>query len=103
MQGNAAQLNVSCIYAVGGSNLLSGLVGGFIVAGGASQSAASDKAGARSQVMGLVVAGLAGGAAAVRVPPFPVTDIRSTTVNTARNANRTSAARAVGPGFTGTS
>ena len=47
------------LFAVGGSNVLSGLVGGFIVAGGASQSAASDKAGARSQVMGLLVAGLA--------------------------------------------
>ncbi len=47
------------LFAVGGSNILSSLVGGFIVAGGASQSAASDKAGARSQVMGLLVAGLA--------------------------------------------
>ena len=44
----------------------------------------------------------AGGAAAVRVPPPPVVDIRSTTVNTARNATKTNAARAVGPGFTGT-
>jgi len=42
-----------------------------------------------------------GGAAAVRVPPPPVVDIRSTTVNTARNATKTNAARAVGPGFTG--
>jgi SulP family sulfate permease len=47
------------LFAVGGANVLSGLVGGFIVAGGASQSAASDKAGARSQVMGLFVAALA--------------------------------------------
>ena len=47
------------LFAVGGSNILSSLVGGFIVAGGASQSAASDKAGARSQVTGLLVAGLA--------------------------------------------
>ena len=46
------------LFAIGGSNILSGLVGGFIVAGGASQSAASDKAGARSQIMGLLVAGL---------------------------------------------
>jgi hypothetical protein len=29
-------------------------------------------------------------------------DIRSTIVNTARNANKTNAARAVGPGFRGT-
>ncbi len=42
-----------------------------------------------------------GGAAAVRRPPSGA-DIRSTIVNTARNANSTSAARAVGPGFTGT-
>jgi hypothetical protein len=41
-----------------------------------------------------------GGAAAVRRAP-PFADIRSTTVNTARNASNTSAARAVGPGFTG--
>jgi hypothetical protein len=41
-----------------------------------------------------------GGAAAVR-RPASVADIRSTTVNTARNASNTSAARAVGPGFTG--
>jgi hypothetical protein len=42
-----------------------------------------------------------GGAAAVRRPPSGA-DIRSTIVNTARNATNTSAARAVGPGFTGT-
>ena len=47
------------LFAVGGSNILASLLGGFIVAGGASQSAAGDKAGARSQVTGLVVAGLA--------------------------------------------
>jgi hypothetical protein len=44
----------------------------------------------------------AGGAAAVRPVPSGV-DIRSTTVKTARNATKTKAARAVGPGFTGTS
>jgi hypothetical protein len=44
----------------------------------------------------------AGGAAAVRRDP-PGPDIRSTTVKTARNATNTKAARAVGPGFTGTS
>jgi hypothetical protein len=43
----------------------------------------------------------AGGAAAVRRVP-PGADIRSTIVNTARNANTTNAARAAGPGFTGT-
>jgi hypothetical protein len=42
-----------------------------------------------------------GGAAAVR-RPLSGADIRSTIVNTARNATSTSAARAVGPGFTGT-
>jgi hypothetical protein len=43
----------------------------------------------------------AGGAAAVRLVPSGA-DIRSTIVNTARNATKTKAARAVGPGFTGT-
>jgi hypothetical protein len=43
----------------------------------------------------------AGGAAAVRRVPSGA-DIRSTIVNTARNATKTNAARAVGPGFTGT-
>jgi hypothetical protein len=42
----------------------------------------------------------AGGAAPLRRVRSGA-DIRSTTVNTARNATRTSAARAVGPGFTG--
>jgi hypothetical protein len=42
----------------------------------------------------------AGGAAPVRRVPSGA-DIRSTTVNTARNASNTNAARAVGPGFSG--
>ena len=48
---------------------------------------------------GAAVAAL-GDAAVRRVPSGA--DIRSTIVNTARNANKTNAARAVGPGFRGT-
>ncbi|HEX6867280.1 MAG TPA: SulP family inorganic anion transporter, partial [Candidatus Limnocylindrales bacterium] len=44
------------LIANGGSNVLAGLFQGFIVAGGASQSAASDAAGARSQLVSIVVA-----------------------------------------------
>ena len=47
------------LIAIGGSNILSGLVRGFIVGGGASQSAANDSAGARTQLAGLILAGLA--------------------------------------------
>ncbi len=47
------------LIAVGGANALSGLLQAFMVAGGASQSAGNDRAGARSQVASLVVAGLA--------------------------------------------
>jgi MFS superfamily sulfate permease-like transporter len=46
------------LIAVGGSNLLAGLLQGFIVGGGASQSAAADRAGARTLVASLIVAGL---------------------------------------------
>jgi hypothetical protein len=44
--------------------------------------------------------GALGDAAVRRVPSGA--DSRSTIVNTARNANKTNAARAVGPGFRGT-
>jgi SulP family sulfate permease len=47
------------LIALGGANALSGFLQAFMVAGGASQSAANDRAGARSQVASLVVAGLA--------------------------------------------
>jgi high affinity sulfate transporter 1 len=46
------------LVANGGANLLSGLFQGFIVAGGASQSAASDRAGAKTQLVSIITAGL---------------------------------------------
>ncbi len=44
--------------ASGGANLLAGLFQGFVVGGGSSQSAANDRAGARTALSSLVVAGL---------------------------------------------
>jgi sulfate permease, SulP family len=46
------------LLALGGANLLSGVFLGFIVGGGASQSAAADRAGARTLLVSLIVAGL---------------------------------------------
>jgi sulfate permease, SulP family len=46
------------LRAFGASNLLSGLSAGFVQAGGASQTAAADGAGARTQLAGLIAAGL---------------------------------------------
>jgi MFS superfamily sulfate permease-like transporter len=46
------------LRANGGSNVLSGLLQGFIVGGGASQSAAADRAGASTPIVSLMVAGL---------------------------------------------
>ena len=46
------------LRAFGASNLLSGLSSGFVQAGGASQTAAADGAGARTQLAGLMAAGL---------------------------------------------
>jgi sulfate permease, SulP family len=46
------------LIANGGANLLAGLFHGFIVAGGASQSAANDSAGARTPLVSFLVAGL---------------------------------------------
>ncbi len=46
------------LLALGGANLLSGVFQGFIVGGGASQSAAADRAGARTLLVSLIVAGL---------------------------------------------
>jgi sulfate permease, SulP family len=45
------------LRAFGASNLLSGLSSGFVQCGGASQTAAADGAGARTQVAGLIAAG----------------------------------------------
>jgi MFS superfamily sulfate permease-like transporter len=47
------------LAALGVSSALSGLFQGFIAGGGASQSAANDRAGARTQVAGIVLAVLA--------------------------------------------
>lgn len=46
------------LRANGGGNILSGLLQGFIVGGGASQSAAAERAGASSPIVSLMVAGL---------------------------------------------
>jgi MFS superfamily sulfate permease-like transporter len=46
------------LIANGGANALSGVFQGFIVGGGASQSAANDSAGAKTQLASLLVAGL---------------------------------------------
>jgi SulP family sulfate permease len=46
------------LVANGGGNVLSGLFGGFIVGGGASQSAANDAAGGRTQIVSFIVAAL---------------------------------------------
>ena len=46
------------LIANGGANVLSGLFAGFIVGGGASQSAANDRAGARTPLVSLVVSAL---------------------------------------------
>jgi sulfate permease, SulP family len=46
------------LAAFGGSNLLAGLSSGFVQCGGASQTAAADGAGARSQVAHLITVGL---------------------------------------------
>ena len=46
------------LIANGGANVLAGLFQGFIVGGGASQSAANDRAGAKTPVASLIVAGL---------------------------------------------
>jgi SulP family sulfate permease len=46
------------LVATGGANILSGLFQGFIVGGGASQSAANDRAGSQTPLVSLTVAGL---------------------------------------------
>jgi sulfate permease, SulP family len=46
------------LVAMGASNALAGLASGFVQSGGASQTAAADGAGGRSQLAGLVAAGL---------------------------------------------
>jgi sulfate permease, SulP family len=46
------------LIAMGASNLLAGLSKGFVQSGGASQTAAADSAGGRSQLTGVIAAGL---------------------------------------------
>lgn len=46
------------LYALGAANIAAGFFQGFITGGGASQSAANDEAGAKSQMSGLIVSGL---------------------------------------------
>jgi sulfate permease, SulP family len=58
------------LLALGGANLLSGVFQGMIVAGGASQSAAADRAGARTLLVSLIVAGLTVLTAVALMPLF---------------------------------
>jgi sulfate permease, SulP family len=46
------------LFALGGSNLLAGLSQGFVQSGGASQTAAAENAGGRTQLTSIVAAGL---------------------------------------------
>jgi sulfate permease, SulP family len=58
------------LIANGGANVLSGLFQGFIVGGGASQSAANDRAGARTPVASILVAVLTVATAVALLPIF---------------------------------
>ena len=58
------------LVAVGAANVLSGLVQGFITGGGASQTAAADRAGARTQLVSLIVSGLTVLTAVALLPLF---------------------------------
>jgi sulfate permease, SulP family len=58
------------LRAVGIANILSGLFQGFITGGGASQSAANDRAGANTQLVSLLVSGLTVVTAAALLPLF---------------------------------
>ena len=58
------------LVALGMSSIFGGLFQGFITAGGASQSAANDRAGAKTQVSSLVLAGLAFLSAVLLMPLF---------------------------------
>ncbi|HEY7132123.1 MAG TPA: SulP family inorganic anion transporter, partial [Candidatus Limnocylindrales bacterium] len=58
------------LIANGGANVLSGLFQGFIVGGGASQSAANDHAGARTPVASILVAALTAVTAVALLPLF---------------------------------
>ena len=58
------------LLALGGANTLAGLFQGFIVGGGASQSAAADRAGARTLLVSLIVAALTVLTAVALLPLF---------------------------------
>jgi MFS superfamily sulfate permease-like transporter len=58
------------LRAVGVANVLSGLFQGFITGGGASQSAANDRAGAQTQLVSLLVSGLIVVTAVALLPLF---------------------------------
>lgn len=55
--GEAVDTNRDLV-ALGGSNLLAGLSGGFVQSGGASQTMAAERAGGKTQLASLVAAGL---------------------------------------------
>ena len=58
------------LRAVGIANILSGLFQGFITGGGASQTAANDRAGAQTQLVSLLVSGLTVVTAVALLPLF---------------------------------
>lgn len=58
------------LVALGVANIAAGLFRGFVTAGGASQSAANDRAGARTQMAVLILAALVALTAAVLLPLF---------------------------------
>ena len=58
------------LLATGGANVFAGLFQGFMTGGGASQSAANDRAGAQSQLAGLIVAGLVAVTSIALLPLF---------------------------------
>lgn len=58
------------LRAIGSANILAGLMQGFITGGGASQSAANDSAGGKTQLVSLLVAGLAVLTAVALLPVF---------------------------------
>lgn len=58
------------LVALGVANISSGVFQGFLVAGGASQSATNERAGAKSQLSGLLVGGLIFLTAALLMPLF---------------------------------
>ena len=56
-QGYSVQVSRDLV-ALGGSNLLAGLSGGFVQSGGASQTMAAERAGGKTQLVSVIAAGL---------------------------------------------